>query len=142
LFEGLEVFNGNSYLAYEAILPTRKKRKGKKVVFNQTINYSAQVQSKKTCQPNWEHGEVLTLVKAKGDEHIANFDIVDRQDKFKTMVTKWNKILAQVMNARCLTHLRNGVACKDKDKSCLITKELKEIFDYKQELDITKITNL
>ncbi len=56
------------------------------------------------------------------------------------MVTKWNKISAQVMNVRCSIHLRNGVACKDKWD--LITKEFKEIFDYKQELDITKIINL
>jgi hypothetical protein len=48
------------------------------VVFNQTINYNAQVQEKKAGQPNWEHGEVLILAKAKGDEHIANFDIVDK----------------------------------------------------------------
>jgi hypothetical protein len=34
LFEGLKVFNGNSYLVYEAFVPTRKKGKGKKVVFN------------------------------------------------------------------------------------------------------------
>jgi len=95
---------------------------------------------KKTRQPNWEHVEVLTLAKAKGDEHIANFDIVNRWDKFETMVTKWNKISAQVMNARCSTHLRNGVACKD--KWGLITKEFKNIFHYKQELDITKITSL
>jgi hypothetical protein len=56
------------------------------------------------------------------------------------MVTKWNKISAQVMNVRCSIHPRNGVACKDKWD--LITKEFKEIFDYKQELDITKIINL
>jgi hypothetical protein len=31
---------------------------------------------------------VLTLAKAKGDEHIAIFDIVDKQDKFETMITK------------------------------------------------------
>ncbi len=110
------------------------------MVFNQTINYNAQVQEKKAGQPNWEHGEVLILAKAKGVEHIANFDIVDKRNKFETMVTKWNKILAQVMNVRCSTHLKNGVACKDKWD--LITKKFKEIFDYKPELDITNITNL
>jgi hypothetical protein len=84
------------------------------VILNQTINYSAQVQAKKVNQPNWEHGGVLTLAKAKGDEHITNFAIVDTQNKFETMVTKWNKISTQVMNARCSIHLRNGVACKNK----------------------------
>jgi hypothetical protein len=83
---------------------------------------------------------VLSFAKAKGDEHIANFDIVDRRDKFETIVTKWNKISAQVMNARCLTHLWNCVACKD--RWGLITKEFKKIFDYKKELNITNITNL
>jgi hypothetical protein len=83
---------------------------------------------------------VLTFSKAKEDEHIANFDIVHKQDKFETMITKWNKISTQVMNARCSTHVRNSVACKN--KWGLITKEFKEIFDYKQELNITKITSL
>lgn len=83
---------------------------------------------------------MLIFAKAKGDEHIANFDIVDRRNKFETIVTKWNKISAQVMNARCSTHLRNGVACKD--RWGLITKEFKNIFDYMKELNITNITNL
>jgi len=68
---------------------------------------------------------VLTLTKAKGDEHVANFAIVDKRDKFEAMVTKWNKISAQVMIASCSIHLRNGVACKY--KWGLITKEFKEI---------------
>ncbi len=53
----------------------------------------------KTHQPNWEHGKILAHVKAKRDEHIASLNTIDGRDKFETIVTKWNKISAQVMNA-------------------------------------------
>jgi hypothetical protein len=70
--------------------------------------------TQKGCQPNWEHKEILALVKAKQDEHIINLDVDDRQDKFETIIRKWNKISMQVMIVECSNQLKNGVGCKDK----------------------------
>jgi hypothetical protein len=67
----------------------------------------------------------LVLVKAKRYEHIVSLDTIDGRDKFKIVVTKWNKISAQVMNAGFSTQARNGVAYKDKwgvSKRSMITK--------------------
>lgn len=45
---------------------------------------------------------------------MASLDTIDARDKFEIIVTKWNKILAKVMNVRFSIQMRNGVACKDK----------------------------
>jgi predicted HAD superfamily hydrolase len=39
----------------------------------------------KGCQPNWEHNEILALVKAKWDEHITGLNVIDGQDKFEVL---------------------------------------------------------
>lgn len=43
LSQSLEVFSTSSYLIDELVVPTRKKGKGKKVVFNQTTNCNTQI---------------------------------------------------------------------------------------------------
>jgi hypothetical protein len=42
----------------------------------------------KPQQPNWEHGEISTLIKAKWDEHITTLNKVDPWDQFQRVVTK------------------------------------------------------
>jgi hypothetical protein len=56
---------------------------------------------KKPWQPNWEHKEVLVLIIAKKDEHIAGLDQVNPRDKFETSMKKWKTISKVVMNACC-----------------------------------------
>ncbi len=64
---------------------SKKKHKGKKKFNSNLISKSTvEVQTKKPKQPNWEHGEILALVKAKRDEHIATMDKVNLCDQFKT----------------------------------------------------------
>ncbi len=59
---------------------------------------SFQMHSRKPWQPNWEHGEVSALIKAKHDEHIIALDKVDPQDQFEIFVTKWKKVYVIIMN--------------------------------------------
>ncbi len=44
----------------------------------------------KHCWNQWwyEYQEVVTLVQAKQDEHVASLDIIDLKDCFKTVVLK------------------------------------------------------
>ncbi len=56
---------------------------------------------KKPCELNWEHEQVLLLIKAKRDEHIAIIDMVHSPNNFETIITKWEKISIIVMNACC-----------------------------------------
>jgi len=69
---------------------------------------------KKLRQPNWEHNEILVLIKSKRNEHLMNLDMVDVQVQFKIVVTKWKWILVPIMNACYSTHLCNDPTCKDK----------------------------
>ncbi len=50
-----------------------------------------EVQSRKPRQPNWEHKEMLALIKAKCDEHIAMLNTVEPQKQFEIVITKWKK---------------------------------------------------
>jgi len=36
----------------------------------------------KPKQPNWEHNEVIALIQAKNDDHMASLDVVDSRDCF------------------------------------------------------------
>ncbi len=47
-------------------------------------------------------------------KRLASLDTIGARDKFEIVVTKWNKILAKVMNLRFSIQMRNGVTCKDK----------------------------
>jgi hypothetical protein len=86
----------------------------------------------------------LALVKAKQDEHITSLDVDDKQDKFETIIKKWNKISMQVMNVECSNQLKNGVACKDKWGS--LVGDFKKICDYKASIknnqDYWSMTNV
>ncbi len=75
---------------------------------------SLEMHSRKPQQPNWEHGEVSTLIKAKRDEHIATLDKVNQWDQFQIVVTKWKKIFGIVMSVNYFQHMKNDPTCKDK----------------------------
>lgn len=66
---------------------TRKKLKGKNIA-TQSFNFVVEIHLRKFRQPNWEHKEVLVLIIAKKDEHIARLDQVDSRDKFETSMKK------------------------------------------------------
>ncbi len=110
--QSLEVFNTSSYLINELIAPTRKTKRGKKPVFNQTNKLQHPNLSQEN--PLIEHGEILTFFEARKDEHITNLNVIDGQDKFEKIITKWNKITIQVVNVGCSNQLKNGATCKDK----------------------------
>jgi hypothetical protein len=78
----------------------RKKLKGKKIA-TQSFNFVVEVHLRKPQQPNWEHKEVLVLIIAKKDEHIAGLDQVNSRDKFETSLKKWKRISKVMMNACC-----------------------------------------
>lgn len=48
---------------------------------------------KKLHQPNWEHNEILILIKSKRNEHLVNLDMVDVQVQFKIVMTKGECLL-------------------------------------------------
>lgn len=127
-YASAEEFFMSNYLN-EVVAPTKNKTKNKKVVSNQATSSNVQIEGRKTSQPNWEHGEILILVKAKRDEHIANLDIIDGKDKFETVVTKWNKISTQVMNAWFSTQARNATAYKNKWGA--FSRDFKKLYVHK-----------
>jgi hypothetical protein len=57
----------------------RKKNKGKKKATSSKLIASLEVQTKKPRQFNWEHGEVLVLMKAKCDQHVTSLDRFDNE---------------------------------------------------------------
>ncbi len=73
----------------------------------------------------------MALIKAKKEKHAASLDTIDAWNKFETIVMKWNKISAKVINAWFSIQMRNGVACKDKWGA--IVRDFKKIYDYKLE---------
>jgi hypothetical protein len=54
----------------------RKNSKGKKVV-NWTLDSTIELQTRKPKQPNWEHDEIVALIKAKKNEHVASMHKTD-----------------------------------------------------------------
>jgi hypothetical protein len=88
------IFSWIAYLPFarnaQEECPSRKKHKGKKKVSSNLASKSiVEVQTKKPKLPNWEHGEILALVKVKRDEHIATLNKVNPRDQFKTTIVKW-----------------------------------------------------
>jgi hypothetical protein len=47
-----------------------------------------EIQARKPSQPKWEQIELLVLVMAKQEKHLANMDKVDGRNQFKTMMIK------------------------------------------------------
>ncbi len=84
--------------------PPRKKCEGKKPML-QISKSDIEIQSRKPHQPHQEHNEVLPLIKATRDKHIAALDNVDVQGNFETNVTKWKRILIQDTNRLEQFHL-------------------------------------
>lgn len=84
---------------------------------------------RKLHQANWEHNEILVLIKSRRNEHLVNLDMVDVQVQFKIVVTKWKWILVPIMNACFSTHLCNDPTCKDK-WGVIAFDQFKKIYDY------------
>jgi hypothetical protein len=57
----------------------KRKKKGKKKATSSKSNASLEVQTRKPKQSNWEHGEVLVLMKAKCDQLVTSLDRFDRK---------------------------------------------------------------
>jgi hypothetical protein len=49
------------------------------------------------------------------------------------MVTKWEKVIAYVMKARCSSHVKNKLACKDNWGA--VNDDFKLIYDYMDKID-------
>ncbi len=87
------------------------------------------MQSRKPQQPiNQEHDEVFALIKVKKEKYLANCDKVDGQDQIETTITKQKKKEKIIMILGYSTHVKNGLACKDKWSS--IFKIFQKIYDY------------
>ncbi len=120
------LFAGSSQPIDDVPEPARKKNKGKKPIQNSKSNFEIQVQ--KPCQPNWEHGKIIALVAAKGEEHMANIKEVDGCDQFETAVNKCKNISKAVMEVSYSEHMRNGPACKHKWHT--IASDFKKIYGF------------
>ncbi len=103
-----------------------RKTKVKKPIQNSKSSFEIQVQ--KPCQPNWEHGKIIALVAAKGEEHMANIKEVDGRHQFETAVNKCKNISKAVMEASYSEHMRNGPAFKDKWHT--IASDFKKTYNF------------
>ncbi len=66
---------------FDHVKPMTPRRKGReKHISDDTASEVRSI--KKPTQPNWEHQEVVSLVQAKKDEHIASLDVVDSRDYY------------------------------------------------------------
>ncbi len=73
-----------------------------------------------------EHGEILVLIKAKGDEHVAILDKVSPWYMFETIVVKWRKFSTTFMATSFSEHTRKRPTCKD--KWGIISGDFKKVF--------------
>jgi len=55
--------------------------------------------------PNWEHQEVVALVQAKWEEHLASLDVIDLRDYSESVVLKWEKEFTTTMDFGYNAHI-------------------------------------
>jgi len=58
----------------------------------------------------------------------VTFDQLDPWDQFEITITKWEKVTTYVMKARCSSHVKNKLACKDNWGA--LNDDFKLIYDY------------
>jgi hypothetical protein len=72
------------------------------------------VQFRKLRQAKWEHVKVFNSHARQERKTWRNDGKSRWLTQVETSISKWRKISALVMNAGCSTHVKNGLACKDK----------------------------